>query len=138
MTVFDRVRIEVVRMAKFGVVGVAATGVHAGVALLALPHVASPFAANVAGFLPAFVVSFLGQALWTFGIRTGRGAAALRFFVIAASAFLVSNVVLGALERSGLLADWLALLIAIAIIPVCNFIAARFWAFRPAAGGGDT
>jgi putative flippase GtrA len=123
-------RAEAFRLAKFGVVGVFATAIHTSVALLVLHRGFSPFAANVTGFLTAFGFSFLGQSLWTFGMRTRRKRAAVRFFVVAVSSFLFSNVALGAAKASGLLPDWLSLLIAIGVIPISNFLLGRLWAFR--------
>lgn len=122
---------ELNRILRFGMVGIVATAIHTGVALAMLPTVGSLFLANLVGFLVAFVFSFLGQALWTFQIRVGRRAAAMRFFVVSGGSFLFSNLVLTAAKASGILPDWAALVVAIAVIPVCNFIAARLWAFRP-------
>lgn len=130
-TPLARVRAEGPRILKFGAVGIVATLVHTGVAFAALPVLGSALAANLVGFLTAFVVSFLGQAYWTFGLRSGWRAAALRFFIVSSASFLLSNVVLVGTQASGLLSKPMALLIAIAVIPVANFIAGRMWAFRP-------
>ena len=129
-SLFARIRAEAPRVLKFGVVGIAATAIHTAVAFATLPFVGSPFLANLAGFLTAFVFSFLGQALWTFNVTRGRRAAALRFFMVSGGNFLLSNVVLGAAKASGLVPNWVALLIAIAVIPPCNYVASRLWAFR--------
>jgi putative flippase GtrA len=126
----ERIRSEAPRVLKFGAVGIVATAIHTTVALVALPIAGSPFLANLAGFLTAFVFSFLGQALWTFRLTRGRRAAAVRFFAVSGGSFLFSNLVLGAAKASGLLPNWASLLIAIAVIPPCNYVASRLWAFR--------
>lgn len=121
---------------RFGLVGVLATAVHTGVALTALSLLHRPLLSNLFGFLAAFVVSFLGHCLWTFKIEAGRWRAARRFFVVSGCSFLFSTVVLAACVASGLLPAFVSLLISIVVIPVCNYVAARLWAFaQPALDG---
>jgi putative flippase GtrA len=114
---------------KFGVVGVLATLVHVSVALAALSVLHQPLLANLCGFLAAFGVSFLGHAIWTFQLAEGRWRAARRFFVVSGCSFLFSTVVLAACVASGLLPPPVSLLVSIVVIPICNYVAARVWAF---------
>ena len=88
---------------RFGLVGVLATLVHTGVAMTALSLLHRPLLSNLFGFLAAFGVSFLGHALWTFKLESGRWRAARRFFVVSGCSFLFSTVVLAACVASGLL-----------------------------------
>ena len=74
---------EILAASRFGIVGLAATGVHAGVALaLAIPDILPPLLANTVAFLTAFIVSFAGHH--TFGAfrkprnRRGNGMRACR------------------------------------------------------------
>ncbi len=65
---------EIVRVARFTVVGGVATMVHAGIYLLLVAgELTAPAPANLAGFVVAFGLSFAGQYGWTFRDRT-RGA----------------------------------------------------------------
>jgi len=122
---------EAPRVLKFGVVGLAATAVHVVTAFVSLPRLGSPFMANLIGFLAAFCVSYTGQALWTFDLREGHRRAAGRFFVVAFGSFLFSTLVLGGARASGFLPNWASLLLAIAVVPGCTFVASRLWVFKP-------
>lgn len=124
---------EAGRILRFGLVGLAATATHAGVALGVLALSTPALIANLAGFLAAFVVSFAGHAGWTFRLASGRKRAAARFFLVSGASFLFSGVTLASLQASGRMPAWTNLLIAVAVVPACNFLAARFWAFRTAA-----
>lgn len=59
-----------IRLIKFGIVGVIAAGVHLG-SLYLLVHYAAivPIIANMIAFAIAFCVSYPGQAKWTFADR---------------------------------------------------------------------
>lgn len=124
---------ELATLARFGVVGVVATLVHYGAALLAARAGAPLLLANLVGFLVAFSVSFLGHHHWTFrpaeGPARGLRASAARFMVVAGSSFLFSTVVLAGLVAQGRVSAPLALGVAVLVVPLVNFVAARGWAF---------
>ena len=131
---FSRAVGEILAASRFGIVGLAATGVHAGVALaLAMPGILPPLLANTAAFLTAFVVSFAGHHFWSFpqdDKAKKRWKARLpRFFLIA---------LLGFAANSGALASWLVftdwpqsagILFAIVLVPAVTFLGSRLWAF---------
>ena len=126
-------------LARFGIVGVAATLVHYGVALAAARAGAPLLLANLAGFCLGFVVSFLGHHHWTFrrpGAAPARaiGQSAARFFAVSGTSFLFSTVVLAGLVAQGRLAAPVALAIAVLMVPLANFVAARGWAFAHPGG----
>ena len=114
---------------RFGIVGITAAGVHAGI-FLALVEMFnwSGLAANIAGFALAFVVSYLGQSRFTFGIA-GPPGAVLRFLATAltglvlnaASAWLIVDI----LERS----PYWVLPFLLVIVPAITFLMMRFWVF---------
>lgn len=127
-------RAEALTASRFAIVGLAATAVHAAVALLlALPDILAPLIANTVAFLTAFGVSFAGHHFWSFP-QTAAGqsrwrARLPRFFLLAVAGFAAN---------SGVLAAWLAftpwpkglgILLAICIIPAVTFLGARLWAF---------
>ncbi|ABE58602.1 GtrA family protein [Chromohalobacter israelensis] len=114
--------------ARFGLVGIAATGVHllvAGVLLGTWPSM-SEFLANVVAFLAAFQVSLMGHRRVTFR-RRGR---AKRFFLVALAGFGLNNGVLGTLLATTPVQGFLAVAIATLTVPVLTYLASRFWAFR--------
>lgn len=125
-------------LARFGVVGVAATLVHYGVALAVAQAGGRLLLANLAGFVVAFAVSFLGHHRWTFrhgGAPARRiGQAAARFLLVSGSSFVFSTVVLAGLQAQGRLAPPVALAIAVLVVPLVNFVAARGWAFAHPGG----
>lgn len=126
---------EVLTASRFGIVGLAATAVHAGVALaLAVPAILPPLVANTVAFLTAFIVSFAGHHFWSFpqdpGTEKQWRARLPRFFLIALAGFAAN---------SGALATWLALapwpdsvgiVLSIGLVPIVTFLGSRLWAFR--------
>lgn len=116
---------------RFVLVGILATTVHAGMALLLMVYAEfMPVIANLSAFLLAFIVSFTGHYYWTFSARVNRAQALKRFFIITGSAFAVNNVVLISLLKSGVIAPVLATIYAIFLIPVFTYVLSRLWVFR--------
>lgn len=136
-TLASRARREAVMAFRFALVGIAATLTHSAVALgLHGAGILPALAANLAGFLTAFAVSFTGHHFWSFAALRGAGDTAARmrkFFLLAVAGFLInSGTLLGWLE----LTDWpesLGILVSIAIVPALSFLGARFWAFKAPA-----
>lgn len=123
---------EFATIARFGIVGLSAAVVHAGVALgllqlLQLP----PMLSNIGGFLIAFAVSFTGHNAWSFRSEeeTQTGKRMRRFFVLAAAGFLLNNGALAALLKFTPLPDAAGIIIAIFVVPPLTFIGSRLWAF---------
>lgn len=120
------------QLSWFVVVGCAAAATH-WVVVVAVVSLASlaPLAANVIGWLVAFVVSFSGHYQLTFRYqRAPMLRAALRFFLVSALGFCVNEASYAwLLHATTIRYDVLlaAILIAIAAL---TFILGRFWAFR--------
>ncbi|KAA5805384.1 GtrA family protein [Alkalicaulis satelles] len=124
------IRTGVFQLMRFGVVGVAATLVYAGLVAVFFAMEMAPFAANALGFAIAFLVSAAGHVMWTFAVKSGRIAATARFFVVALGGFAVSNAVLGGwLAASGPGGAAAALALAVIAVPAATFLASRYWAF---------
>ena len=118
------------QVVRFGIVGVAATLTHAGVALLA--HAAlglPPLRANVMGFLVAFAVSYGGHYHWTFRSGLPHRTSLPRFLLVSACVFLASQfIVWGATGPLGL-GMTAAMGIVTLVAPLTSFIVNRAWTF---------
>lgn len=120
------------RFLRFITVGTAATGVHyvAAIAFVA-SGIFSPRAANVAGFLCAFSVSFLGQWNWTFDdSRAPLGRALPAYFLVALSSFLLNASLFELLLRRTALPYYISLALVLSAVTAVTFLASHFWAFR--------
>jgi putative flippase GtrA len=120
------------QVARFVVVGTLAAAVHLLVVMALVRWLGwVPLAANLAGWLVAFWVSFFGHYGWTFrGTTLVVAASAKRFFVLSASGFLVNEALYAtALRWSGLRFDLLLAGVLI-VMAVLTFVASRLWAFR--------
>lgn len=119
------------RLWRFGIAGGAATVVHVAIGLglhrgLAL----SPLWANGIAFAAAVVVNFAAQARLTFPEARAGGEAFLRFVAVALAGFALSQAIVAAVTGPLARPYWLALLLALAVVPALSFWAMRRWAFR--------
>ncbi|MCW5721251.1 MAG: GtrA family protein [Devosia sp.] len=123
---------ETVRQAgTFALVGLAATGVHYLVALT-LSLIMPVTWANPFGFLVAFGVSYIGHGRLTFRLAEGEHQHRKRlprFALTATTGFLIGQGLLMALRALTPLPDWLALGIALGVVPVFTFVTSRIWVF---------
>ena len=119
------------RIHRFIAVGCAAALVHWLVVVAAVSGLGwQPLAANVAGWLVAFGVSYAGHRRWTFGDhRAPVGRSLRRFFVVSAAGFSVNEA------AYALLLHWSALrydaVLALVLIGVAGltYWLGRHWAF---------
>jgi hypothetical protein len=90
-----------------------------------------PEIANVAGFLVAFLVSFVGHRRWSFqDASTSLMQSFLRFAATAVAGFVTNEAVFIVLLRVLAFPNWVALLGGIVLSAVQTFVLSRFWAFR--------
>ncbi|MEJ8475754.1 GtrA family protein [Roseibium algae] len=136
-----RVKTEVGTAFRFAIVGATATLTHATAALALLETgTLSAFPANIAGFLVAFVVSFVGHHRWSFASTQQDGKAhqrMRRFFVLALIGFALNSSVLAGWLG---LTSWpqsLGILFSIAVVPALTFFGARLWAFSGSPPASD-
>jgi putative flippase GtrA len=117
-------------LASFAAVGVAATATHYAVALglNGLLHVA-PLKANIAAYLCAVIVSYLGNARLTFRAGPLGAAQFARFAAVSLTGFAINQAVVWA----GLTwAGWpyaVALVPALLLAAAATFALAKLWAF---------
>jgi putative flippase GtrA len=126
------------RVPRFIAVGCTAAAVHfATVRLLVGAAGAAPLAANVAGWLLAFGVSFLGQWRFTFRAQQAPAWQALRrYFVLSLGGFAANESAYGALLHWTHLPYDLLLAAVLVGTALVTYVLGSRWAFRPAWSGG--
>jgi putative flippase GtrA len=117
---------------RFGVVGLAATAIHAAIYYqTTVAHaLLRPVRANAAGFAAAFTVSFLGHRYWTFAHRNAAWARSLVKFLVTAllgfgCSMLITWTMVERLQLPAVSALWGIVLITPALVFVCS----KWWAF---------
>lgn len=129
-------RQHLVRGFRFGVTGIANTGIHAAVAVLCLNGfflgvpwlVAGPVVANGVAFLVATAFSYVVNTLWSFSSAVNRRT--LQRYVVVAVIGLLAAM---ALARLG---EWFGLpplggvLLVVCVMPLVNFALLSFWTYR--------
>jgi putative flippase GtrA len=123
-------RSEVLRLVRYGAVGLLAAGTHFLIAWLILQLGAWPGAANAVGYLCGFVVSYLGQSRYTFGLKRGSRAMLARWAGTQIALLILSS--LGVQAATSLLgaAPLQALGVAIILVALAGYLAGRLWVFR--------
>ncbi|BBE35133.1 GtrA family protein [Sphingosinicella microcystinivorans] len=128
-----------VQAGRFGTVGLAATALHLIAAYLANSLGGfAPGTANTAGFMCAIVFAYFGHFSWTFSRRAGHSEALGRFAVASLLGFAISSFIVFVVTQ---MLQWpmLAALALVGIaVPGLNFIAFKFWVFRPARGRDES
>jgi putative flippase GtrA len=116
----------------FIAVGSAAALIHLTVVALLVEILGlRPLAANVIGFLVAFLVSFGGHARWTFPLSAEHHTAArTRFFAVASTGFVLNQAAYAeALHLFGP-RYYLPVLAAVLVgVAVATFLLSKLWAF---------
>ena len=117
----------------FVLVGASAALTHMAVFTLVLLLVPTlwPEIANVAGFLVAFLVSFVGHRRLSFqDAGTSVMQSFVRFAATAVAGFVTNETVFILLFRLLGLPTWVALISGIVVSAVQTFVLSRFWAFK--------
>ena len=114
----------------FGAVGVAATGTHAAAALIAhnLGGL-SALGANLVGYLAAVLVSYLGNAWFTFGKPARYAGQFARFLAVSLLALGMNQLIVYYCTS---LLGWpftLTLGLVVVLVPIFSFLMAKLWAF---------
>lgn len=130
--------IELLRVLRFGIVGLLAAVVHYWVviALVELLHIA-PLKANVGGFAVAFWVSYFGHRHWTFADTLAAHKAAqhssfLRFLFVAVLGFCANELLFYLLLHYAGMRYYIALAVVVFTVAVMTYVLSRLWAFRRA------
>ena len=120
-----------IRIMQFIAVGCTAALTHIGVVILLVEHFKlPPLYANVLGWLIAFIVSFSGHYFGTFrDQKPTQLRAAIRFFVISLSGFLVNEISYAVLLQYTWIAYDYALTGILIGVAALTYWASRRWAF---------
>lgn len=120
------------RLFRFGVVGGAATASYFLLGLLFVNLLSfPPLLGNALAYALSFIVSYLGQCLWTFEAKNGSHLKMLPRFAIAQGIGLVINsCIIVICMRLGLGYE-LSMLVAIFLVPVFVYLVCKFWVFTP-------
>lgn len=118
------------QLGSFAVVGLAATAVHVGVALVGHEYVGlAPLAANLAGYACAVAVSYFGNAWLTFGRPAADAGQFVRFVIISLLALVLNQLIVAYCTR---VLEWPfagALALVVAVVPLFTFAVSKLWAF---------
>ena len=114
---------------RFCVVGVASTSAYLiASTILLVGFDKSLIVANLGGFFAAAIISYLGNALWSFE-TTGEARSFLKFLVLCAVVFVTSVVISNWVTRTGL-PQYYGILLTAGIIPFISFGLQKLWVFQ--------
>lgn len=85
---------------------------------------------NTLAFLLSFVVSYIGQAHWTFKTNRSIGETLPKFAMAQIFGFFLNSFIIDTLCRRFTIPYPLAMLVAIGIVPLVTFLLCKFWIFR--------
>lgn len=115
-----------IRLVRFALTGGLATMVHIIVAFLCLHSLqATVFVANIAGFISAFLFSYLLQSLFVFRKKLSLSNA-LRFFMVQFCALLVAQLISELFQDTN---SYLRVLLVVFMIPAVTYIIHKFWTY---------
>ena len=124
-------RLSEVSLVRFGIVGVSNTAIGFG-AFWSLHRVVGAAAAQGVAYTLGTLWSYYWNRRWTFKSQGNVASEAARFFSLQVGFLLLSAALLGLLVdhlRQNPTASWIG---TSALCTILNFVASRFWAFRPA------
>jgi putative flippase GtrA len=124
-------RFSEVSVIRFGVVGVSNT-VIGFAAFWSLHHLMPAAGAQGVGYTLGGLWSYYWNRRWTFQSRGKVAGEASRFLSLQFGFMLLSSMLLGLLVDHAHLPSWPCWLAVSALITVLNFVASRYWAFKPA------
>jgi putative flippase GtrA len=121
------------QIARFGVVGLLATALHAGAYWWLVHNLwLTPVPANVAAFACAFTLSFLGHRHWTFAAQaegTDERSSLVKFLLTALLGLCSNTFITWLLTGPLGLPANSALVGILFVTPVLTFVCSKYWAF---------
>lgn len=123
-------RLSDVSIVRFGVVGVSNTAIGFGAFWTAHRVLRAAVAQGIAYTLGT-LWSYYWNRRWTFQSQGKVASEAGRFFSLQIGFMLLSSALLGVLVDREHLPPWPCWLAVSVLITVLNFVASRYWAFKP-------
>jgi|SRR5579863_6424258 len=118
-----------IRLARFGIAGAVATGMHVAVAYVLIARAgAPPVVANTVAFTCATFWSYLLNTKWSFSSSIGVKNL-LRFSVVSIGGVIVTGLV-SQLAQSAGASPWFGIAMVVCLVPPLTFFAHRFWTYR--------
>ena len=114
---------------RFGVVGSVVAGCYVALYLGLLALGLYQPLANLAAFLTAVLVQYLGQTMWTFHRPLALPGQIGRFLFTISFGLVVSALVTGTLGPGLGWPDWVSAAVVTVVLPVQNYLFFRNWVF---------
>ncbi len=115
---------------KFALVGGVATATHVLAALLFFFAAGiDAFTANLMGFVSAWLLSYGGNRYWTFSASGPHRVTAPKFLLVSLVGLLFNMAIIYVASDVLALPFWLSLAIVVAVVPILQFAASRYWVF---------
>ncbi len=131
MTSVKQIRIEIGRILRFGVVGIAAALVYFCATFGLVQAGTSPLAATLLGHGLAALTSYFGHQNYSFAVAADHRTYGVRFAVITL-ATVALNLAVTWLFTSVLAVSYLySVAVVTVLVPAANYLGNRFWVFMP-------
>lgn len=130
-------RLRSQRLIRFGIIGAVATGAYYLLGLLFVYYWHFPIlAGNALAYAISFVVSYLGQSLWTFQATSGHRHMLPRFAIAQIAGLGINTAIIKYLHKLGS-PYAVSMLAAILIVPVCVYLLCKYWVFASTRKSGN-
>lgn len=118
------------RRVRFTLVGGAASASYFGLGLLFVNLIGMPvLVGNALAYALSFIVSYLGQSMWTFRASGSHMVMLLRFGITQLMGLGINFLIVGACVNMGIFYP-AAMAIAICVVPVFVYLICKYWVFR--------
>jgi putative flippase GtrA len=120
---------ELIRLVRFGVCGLLATGLHVGVAVVLISHAgASQALANTVAFACATCWSYLVNTLWSFSSSL-RLRNVWRFIAVSLGGVALTGLVSYLAQVAGA-GPWIGIAMVVCAVTPLTFLTHRRWTYR--------
>lgn len=115
---------------SFGKIGILATLSHLTICWLLINSAQwASYLANLAGACVAYLISFFGNATFTFRTDSTLWKCAMRYFFVSLTSLGMTSLILSFVEANGLSFAVYAILV-LGAVPPTTFLLAKLWAFQ--------
>lgn len=116
-------------MLRFCIIGSCSLLVYVSTGFLLLNVVGlTLMAANIIAFFPALMVSYLGQALWSFE-ASNETSSLLKFVMLSVIALATTMLISYSVTESSIPASF-GILITAVVLPIISFVVQKLWVFQ--------